>query len=128
MPPVSPRPNPTPDKMQKQRDMVADIKAQANQQVQDQIAENIISMGEGTKASVELEQKRQQAIAAFKIVSHQFNVTAELLEAEASLKATPLQKRHQSMDLARCMRTCQSWLMGALQDAEKTASEAACAE
>jgi hypothetical protein len=70
-----------------------------------------------SKAGLELEARRKALFRAFELTGKQLDVDALAMEKAAIIGEHPIQRRHEIMDTARCLRITQSWLAGLIKNA-----------
>lgn len=63
-------------------------------------------------AVLEMEQKRKVFQRAAEIILHSLERDALNLEKAAILGEHTIQRRHELMDTARCLRVCMTWMAG----------------
>lgn len=82
---------------------------------------NVVSLGDDIVNVGELEKRRLVNIRVTEIIMARLDRDALELEKEAIVGNITLEKRHQLMDLARCLRTTMTWINGPEAEPRPTA-------
>lgn len=70
-----------------------------------------------SKAGVELEHRRKVLFRAFEVTGKQLDRDALEMEKSAIVGEHNIQRRHELMDTARCLRVTQTWLDSLIKNA-----------